>query len=114
MERALRAGLQLETLLLGPKATPEDQALVGSAPILELSQEAMERVSVRENPPPVIGVFRLPHKTLKEVRLPQNPWSWSFWAWKNPATLGPSCAPRTGQGWIWSWWRKGWTSIAPR
>lgn len=60
--RALGAGLELYTLLLGPKALPEDRLLAGPAPVLELSQEAMERVSLRENPPPLIGVFRLPQK----------------------------------------------------
>lgn len=98
VERALRAGLQLETLLLGPKATPEDQALVGSAPILELSQEAMERVSVRENPPPVIGVFRLPHKTLKEVRLPQNPLVLVLLGLEKPGNLGAILRSADGAG----------------
>ncbi|ADW20740.1 MULTISPECIES: RNA methyltransferase [Thermus] len=98
VERTLRAGLQLETLLLGPKATPEDQALAGSAPTLELSQEAMERVSVRENPPPVIGVFRLPHKTLKEVQLPQDPLVLVLLGLEKPGNLGAILRSADGAG----------------
>ena len=98
VERTLRAGLQLETLLLGPKATPEDQALAGSAPTLELSQEAMERVSVRENPPPVIGVFRLPHKTLKEVQLSQDPLVLVLLGLEKPGNLGAILRSADGAG----------------
>lgn len=98
VERALRAGLHLETLLLGPKSTLEDQALAGQAPILELSQEAMERVSVRENPPPVIGVFHLPHKTLKEVRLPRNPLVLVLLGLEKPGNLGAILRSADGAG----------------
>ncbi|WP_038048712.1 TrmH family RNA methyltransferase [Thermus caliditerrae] len=98
VERALRAGLHLETLLLGPKATLEDQALAGQAPILELSQEAMERVSVRENPPPVIGVFHLPRKTLKEVQLPRNPLVLVLLGLEKPGNLGAILRSADGAG----------------
>ncbi|WP_038055210.1 TrmH family RNA methyltransferase [Thermus amyloliquefaciens] len=98
VERALRAGLHLETLLLGPKATPEDRALAGPVPILEFSQEAMERVSVREHPPPVIGVFRIPQKSLKGVRLPQTPLVLVLLGLEKPGNLGAILRAADGAG----------------
>lgn len=88
VRRALEAGLALETLLLGPKALPEDRLLAGQAPLLELSQEALERVSVRENPPPVIGVFRIPKRRLSQVRLPENPLVLVLLGLEKPGNLG--------------------------
>lgn len=98
VERALRAGLHLETLLLGPKALPEDRLLAGPAPLLELSQEALERVSVRENPPPVIGVFRIPERRLSQVRLPENPLVLALLGLEKPGNLGAILRAADGAG----------------
>lgn len=114
VERASEAGLSLETLLLGPKARPEDRALAGGAEVLELSERALARVSTRENPAQVLGVFRLPRRSLAGVTLGAAPWSSSSWAWRSPATWGPSSGRRTGRGRTSSWWPRGWTSLAPR
>ncbi|TBH20475.1 TrmH family RNA methyltransferase [Thermus thermamylovorans] len=96
--RALGAGLHLEALLLGPRATPEDRLLAGEAPLLELSQEAMERVSVRENPPPVMGVFRIPQRRLAEVRLPQAPLVLVLLGLEKPGNLGAILRAADGAG----------------
>lgn len=98
VERALKAGLHLETLLLGPKATPEDQALAGQASTLELSQEALERVSSRENPAPIIGVFRIPQRTLAQVRLPENPLVLVLLGLEKPGNLGAILRSADGAG----------------
>lgn len=98
VERALKAGLQLEALLLGPRATPEERALASRAPILELSQEALQRVSVRENPPSVIGVFHIPQRSLKAIQLPPNPLVLVLLGLEKPGNLGAILRSADGAG----------------
>ncbi|GAA6755233.1 RNA methyltransferase [Thermus thalpophilus] len=98
VERALSAGLALETLVLGPRALPEDRLLAGSAPVLELSQEALERVSARENPAQVLGVFRIPQRRLQGVRLPPNPLVLAVVGLEKPGNLGAILRAADGAG----------------
>ena len=88
VERALEAGLSLETLLLGPKARPEDRALAGGAEVLELSERALARVSARENPAQVLGVFRLPRRSLAGVTLGAAPLVLVLLGLEKPGNLG--------------------------
>ncbi len=98
VERALKAGLFLETLLLGPKARPEDRALAGGAEVLELSERALARVSTRENPAQVIGVFRLPRKSLAEVALGAAPLVLVLLGLEKPGNLGAILRAADGAG----------------
>jgi len=96
--RALEAGLFLETLLLGPKARPEDRALAGGREVLFLSQAALERVSSRENPAQVLGVFRLPKRDLSQARLPPNPLALVLLGLEKPGNLGAILRAADGAG----------------
>jgi len=96
--RALEAGLFLETLLLGPKARPEDRALAGGREVLFLSQAALERVSSRENPAQVLGVFRLSKRDLSQARLPPNPLALVLLGLEKPGNLGAILRAADGAG----------------
>ena len=97
-ERALEAGLSLETLLLGPKARPEDRALAGGAEVLELSERALARVSARENPAQVLGVFRLPRRSLAGVTLGAAPLVLVLLGLEKPGNLGAILRAADGAG----------------
>jgi TrmH family RNA methyltransferase len=96
--RALKAGLELALLLLGPKASPEDRLLSKGQEVLLLSQAALERVSSRENPAQVLGVFRIPQKDLSQVRLPQNPLALVLLGLEKPGNLGAILRSADGAG----------------
>ena len=98
VERALEAGLSLETLLLGPKARPEDRALAGGAEVLELSERALARVSARENPAQVLGVFRLPRRSLAGVTLGAAPLVLVLLGLEKPGNLGAILRAADGAG----------------
>jgi len=70
--RALAAGLTPSAWLVWPeRAGAEEMKLLEAAPIFELSEAAMRKVSYRQNPPPLIGVFERPARRLKD--LPSRP-----------------------------------------
>lgn len=70
--RALAAGLRPRAWLVWPeRAGAEEAALLAEAPVYELSEAAMRRVSYRENPPALIGVFERPQRRLEQ--LPPHP-----------------------------------------
>ncbi|GGM92842.1 23S rRNA methyltransferase [Thermus composti] len=98
VERALKAGLKPEAFLLGPKAGEAERDLAQGAEVLELSQEAMERVSVRENPPSLIGVFRIPEKRLEALALPENPLVLVLLGLEKPGNLGAILRAADGAG----------------
>ncbi|BCZ85938.1 TrmH family RNA methyltransferase [Thermus thermophilus] len=98
VERALEAGLSLETLLLGPKARPEDRALAGGAEVLELSERALARVSTRENPAQVLGVFCLPRRSLAGVTLGAAPLVLVLLGLEKPGNLGAILRAADGAG----------------
>ena len=85
VERALEAGLSLETLLLGPKARPEDRALAGGAEVLELSERAL-------------GVFRLPRRSLAGVTLGAAPLVLVLLGLEKPGNLGAILRAADGAG----------------
>ncbi|WP_457637843.1 TrmH family RNA methyltransferase [Oceanithermus sp.] len=59
VERALAAGLEPSAWLVWPeRAGEEEKKLLAGAPVYELSEAAMRKVSYRENPPTLIGVFK--------------------------------------------------------
>ena len=70
--RALAAGLEPRAWLVWPeRAGAEEMALLADAPVYELSEAAMRRVSYRENPPALIGVFSRPERRIAD--LPERP-----------------------------------------
>jgi TrmH family RNA methyltransferase len=97
VERALQAGLKPVTVLLGPRATPAEEALA-QGEVLRLSEEALKRVSSRENPAQVIAVFPIPRRALKEVRLPQDPLVLVLLGLEKPGNLGAILRSADGAG----------------
>jgi TrmH family RNA methyltransferase len=97
VERALAAGLKPVTVLLGPRATPAEEALA-QGEVLRLSEEALKRVSSRENPAQVIAVFPIPRRELKEVRLPQDPLVLVLLGLEKPGNLGAILRSADGAG----------------
>jgi len=70
--RALAAGLTPAAWLVWPeRAGAEETELLAGAPVYELSEAAMRRVSYRQNPPALIGVFERPARRLED--LPPRP-----------------------------------------
>ncbi len=70
--RALAAGLIPSAWLVWPeRAGAEETELLAGAPVYELSEAAMRKVSYRENPPALIGVFERPARRLED--LPPRP-----------------------------------------
>jgi len=70
--RARAAGIRPHAWLVGPeRAGAEEAALLAGAPVYELSEAAMRKVSYRENPPALIGVFERPARRLED--LPARP-----------------------------------------
>ncbi|WP_457633669.1 TrmH family RNA methyltransferase [Oceanithermus desulfurans] len=70
--RALAAGIRPCAWLVWPeRAGAEEAARLAGAPVYELSESAMRRVSYRENPPALIGVFERPARRLAD--LPPDP-----------------------------------------
>lgn len=95
--RALQAGLQPSLFLLGPRATPEEEALA-QGEVLRLSEEALKRVSSRENPAQILAVFPTPRRDLKEVRLPQDPLVLVLLGLEKPGNLGAILRSADGAG----------------
>lgn len=72
LARALEAGLVPNAWLVWPeRAGAEEAQLLAGAPVYELSEAAMRKVSYRENPPALIGVFERPARRLED--LPTRP-----------------------------------------
>ncbi len=70
--RALAAGVVPSAWLVWPeRAGSEAAELLAGAPVYELSEAAMRKVSYRENPPALIGVFERPARHLED--LPARP-----------------------------------------
>ena len=70
--RALEAGLVPSAWLVWPeRAGAEEAELLAGAPVYELSEAAMRRVSYRQNPPALIGVFERPARRIED--LPSRP-----------------------------------------
>ncbi|ADR37198.1 tRNA/rRNA methyltransferase (SpoU) [Oceanithermus profundus DSM 14977] len=70
--RARAAGIRPQAWLVWPeRAGAEEAALLADAPVYELSEAAMRKVSYRENPPALIGVFERPARRLED--LPTRP-----------------------------------------
>ncbi len=97
MERALEAGLEPVALLLGPKAGLE-AIPSGKAEVVRLGEAALERVSTRENPAQVLGVFRIPRKDLSRVRLPPHPLVLVLLGVEKPGNLGAILRSADGAG----------------
>ncbi|WP_117237775.1 TrmH family RNA methyltransferase [Thermus sediminis] len=98
VERALRAGLEPLVLLLGPRAGLEERLLTEGKEVLLLSQAALERVSSRENPAQLIGVFPIPQKDLAQVRLPKDPLVLVLLGLEKPGNLGAILRSADGAG----------------
>jgi len=97
VERALEAGLEPVALLLGPRADLE-APLSGKAEVVRLGEAALERVSSRENPAQVLGVFRLPRKDLSRVHLPPHPLVLVLLGVEKPGNLGAILRSADGAG----------------
>ncbi len=70
--RAQAAGIRPHAWLVWPeRAGAEEAARLADAPVYELSEAAMRKVSYRENPPALIGVFERPERRLAD--LPPRP-----------------------------------------
>ncbi len=87
VQRALEAGLEPEALLLGPKADLEALGPLPPERLYRLSEEALARVSARENPAPLLGVFRIPHRPWPP-KLPQDPLVLALIGVEKPGNLG--------------------------
>ncbi len=99
VERALAAGLRPVALLLKEGADLQlAQALPPGAPVYLLSEDALARVSVRENPAPLIGVFPIPQRRLEAVRLPPNPLVLVVLGVEKPGNLGAILRSALGAG----------------
>ncbi|WP_027892656.1 TrmH family RNA methyltransferase [Calidithermus chliarophilus] len=80
VERALRAGLELELAFVRDGAlTPEEESLYRTLSRLErlrlvaLAEAPLKKLSGRENPAGVIAVARLPRRSLDSLSLPPDP-----------------------------------------
>ncbi len=72
LARALEGGLEPQAWLVWPERMGEQEAaLLGNAPVYELSEAAMRKVSYRQNPAALIGVFARPERRLED--LPPDP-----------------------------------------
>lgn len=96
VERALGAGLEPVALLLGPKAGPEVPPV--KAEVVRLGEAALARVSSREHPAQVLGVFRMPQKELSQVRLPPHPLVLVLLGVEKPGNLGAILRAADGAG----------------
>ncbi|MGC8905647.1 TrmH family RNA methyltransferase [Thermus sp.] len=97
VERALEAGLEPVALLLGPKADMEALPS-GKAEVVRLGEAALARVSSREHPAQVLGVFRIPKKDLSQVRLPPKPLVLVLLGVEKPGNLGAILRSADGAG----------------
>ncbi|SDE47613.1 RNA methyltransferase, TrmH family [Thermus arciformis] len=96
VERALGAGLEPVALLLGPKAGPEVPP--AKAEVVRLGEAALARVSSREHPAQVLGVFRIPKRDLSQVRLPPHPLVLVLLGVEKPGNLGAVLRAADGAG----------------
>jgi len=70
--RALSAGVVPRAWLIWPeRAGAAEAELLAAAPVYELSEAAIRKVSYRQNPPALIGVFERPRRSLAD--LPRSP-----------------------------------------
>jgi len=70
--RALAAGLAPSAWLVwSERAGVAEAELLAMAPVYQLSEAAMRKVSYRQNPPALIGVFERPRRSLAD--LPRSP-----------------------------------------
>ncbi|MCS7082253.1 MAG: RNA methyltransferase [Bacteroidota bacterium] len=88
--RALEAGLLPEAILAHPDLDPESQKLLAWAPgpVLWVSERALERVSTREHPARLIGVFPLPDRRLESAGLSERPLVLVLFGLEKPGNLG--------------------------
>jgi TrmH family RNA methyltransferase len=78
IERALQAGIELETALIADSLNNEERRVyadlvrIERLEILELSEGPLKRLSSRENPAGLIAVGRVPKRSLADVEPPTD------------------------------------------
>lgn len=105
VERALRAGVELElTLVRDGPLHPDEEALCRTLARTEglrfiaLAEAPLRKLSSRENPAGIIAVARLPRRSLEQLKLPPDPLVLIGVGLEKPGNLGAilRCADAAG------------------